>query len=257
MANMIQIAVITLISSTIYCSAGKIYRQVSGLGIGLRASAALARITMCDWDQIWANRQHFEGLCIKMFYHYIDDIRLLLYPINKCWKWGENSWVLRDNMTKHIHENPIKYTCEEIGKSLGKVWDFLQFTVESELDFENGYLVTLDFQMKVTPTGIINYKYYAKPMVSSLLIQIGSALSNMCIVRRMYTTSSDESIDVRLEILNNMIQQLVESGHEFTYIKSIMLQRLSKYQFMVYRDGLEAHNKLFMPIHRPRSFKQQ
>ena len=92
-AYMVQVAVLTLVSSTIYSFGGKIYRQTVGLGIGLRASAALARITMCDWDQIWANRQCFKGLIVKCFYRYIDDIRLLLYPLRKCWKWENGTWV--------------------------------------------------------------------------------------------------------------------------------------------------------------------
>ena len=154
-AHMIQIAVITLISSTVYCFAGKIYRQLSGLGIGLRASAALARITMCDWDQIWANRQCFKGLIVKCFYRYIDDIRLLLYPLRKCWKWENGTWVKREESDVDNDYCPIKHTCIEIGKSLGEVWDFLQFTVENEMDFQNGYLATLDFQTKVEPNGII------------------------------------------------------------------------------------------------------
>ena len=85
-AYMVQVAVLTLVSSTIYSFGGKIYKQAVGLGIGLRASAALARIAMCDWDQIWANRQQFHGLIVKCFFRYIDDIRLLLYPIRSCWR---------------------------------------------------------------------------------------------------------------------------------------------------------------------------
>ena len=73
----------------------------------------------------------------------------------------------------------------------------------------------------------------------------------------MYTTSCLEPISMRLEMINSMIQQLVDSGHKFSYVKSILLQGLSKYQFMVYRDRLDTDHKLYTPIYRARTFRQQ
>jgi len=52
-ARMVQIMVLLLSSTTCYKFGGSIYKQKKGLGIGLRASAAIARLTMCTWDSTW------------------------------------------------------------------------------------------------------------------------------------------------------------------------------------------------------------
>ena len=54
LAMMIQVAVLAMTSTTCYSFAGNLYKQKKGLGIGLRASACLARICMCKWDQLWS-----------------------------------------------------------------------------------------------------------------------------------------------------------------------------------------------------------
>ena len=50
-STMVHVMVLLLTSTTCYTFGGQIYRQKSGLGIGLRGSAALARIVMCAWDK--------------------------------------------------------------------------------------------------------------------------------------------------------------------------------------------------------------
>ena len=50
---LVQIMVLLLTTTTCYKFGGKVYRQKNGLGIGLRGSAALARLVMCCWDAKW------------------------------------------------------------------------------------------------------------------------------------------------------------------------------------------------------------
>ena len=56
-ARMVQIMVLVMTGSTCYKFGGRIFRQRSGLGIGLRGSAALARLVMIKWDRIWGKLQ--------------------------------------------------------------------------------------------------------------------------------------------------------------------------------------------------------
>ena len=77
---MVEIAVLVLISTTCYTFGGRIFRQIKGLGIGLRASAALARLAMCNWDSVWGYMQKRLGLSVQLLCRYVDDIRILIYP---------------------------------------------------------------------------------------------------------------------------------------------------------------------------------
>ena len=66
-------------------------------------------------------------------------------------------------------------------KTLNSVLDSITLTVESEMDFSTGMLPTLDFQTCMRQEWEVEFKYYAKPMASGLVIQIGTALSKQTI----------------------------------------------------------------------------
>ena len=87
----LQLMVLLLTSTTCYKFGGRLFRQKSGLGIGLRGSAALARLVMCTWDCTWGYMQFKLGLMVQLFCRYVDDIRLYLRPIMKGYKWSDNA----------------------------------------------------------------------------------------------------------------------------------------------------------------------
>ena len=216
--------VLLMTLTTCYKFGGRIYKQKGGLGIGLRGSAAVARIVMCRWDEIWAKRMKSGGLTVLLFYRYVDDIRLLLRPIQKGWYWLNNKWVF--DPTRHDERSYLERTIQEVGKSMNSVWDFLDLTTESEADFPDGFLPTLDFAMKVRENGYIDYIFYSKPMSSNILLSFGTALSKTCVfsslrqdlVRRLINTNYALGPEVRINIVNKFIQMLCNSGHKFQYI---------------------------------------
>ena len=131
-AIMVQIMVIVLTATTCYKFAGVIYRQKQGLGIGLRGSAALARITMCAWDRTWGKLQLILGLTVQIFCRYVDDLRFYLRPITRGWFWRDKRWVYDKEEGDRDERDPELRTADEIGKSLSDIWDFVQFTTESQ-----------------------------------------------------------------------------------------------------------------------------
>ena len=78
-AAMLKIATLTMMYTTCYSFGGNLYRQKSGAGIGLRGSAALAKITMAFWDQNWSLMMTISGFKSKLFLRYIDDLRVYCY----------------------------------------------------------------------------------------------------------------------------------------------------------------------------------
>ena len=99
--------------------------------------------------------------------------------------------------------------------------DFLRFTTESEEEFEEEYLPTLDFQTKVLENGRISFKHFYKPMINNLVLEKGTALNQNTIfsslrqdlVRRLLNTSRDENLTVRIGVIENFTQLLINSKH--------------------------------------------
>ena len=254
----VQTMVLLLTTTTCYTFGGKLYRQKSGLGIGLRGSAALARLVMCAWDLTWGRKQLKLGLVVQLFARYVDDIRLLLRPLLPGWYWSNGTWIHKDEQDDRT---PLDRTVQEVTKSLNDVWSFLKFTSEKESDYADGFLPTLDFSIKVVNSGRIQYKFYRKKMASNLVLQIGTALSNACIfsslrqdlVRRLVNSSFELGFKYRCDMVEDYIQLMVNSGHKFSFIKSIVLQALTRYTYMISRSELPLENKRYSPLHRLRT----
>ena len=245
---MIQVASLVLMQTSCYSFGGKIFLQQSGSGIGLRASACIAKVVMAVWDSLWASIQSGCGFKVNLFMRYIDDLRLYLKPIARGWMWGEKGWYfnkdsddLRDEETR---------TKEELQKSFDSILSFLNFTTEGQQDFDTGYLPTLDTQTRVDEVGLIRFKHFDKPMASNLTLQRGTSLSKTTIFssirqdlcRRLLNTSRLEEIEVFKEVVENYIQILVNSGHQFSFIKAAVLQALTRFKYMEERSRLLRTN---------------
>ena len=259
-AATLQIMILLLTSTTCYKFGGKLYRQRSGLGIGLRGSAALARLVMCTWDRSWGYLHYKLGLVVQLFCRYVDDIRLYLRPLLPGYRWTSKGWQYTqeaDNRT------PVRRTLEELNKALNDCWTFLEFTTEQEGEFSDDFLPTLDFATQVQENGYIKYKFFRKPMSSNMVLQKGTALSNGCVfsslrqdlVRRLYNSDLSMGVHYRLSLIEEFIQLLVNSDHKFSFIKSVILQAVTKFLYMVERSRLHTENKRYSPLHRLREFK--
>ena len=148
----------------------------------------------------------------------------------------------------------MKRTCDELCKTLNSCLDFLMF--------DNKYLPTLDLQMRANNSGVIEFKFFSNPMSNNLLIQRGSALPKNIIfsslrqdlIRRLCNCSKEVDIDERLQIINSYIQLLVNSQHIYPFIKSVVLQALTKHKTMVARANPPRGNKKYMPLYRSRHY---
>jgi len=142
------------------------------------------------------------------------------------------------------------------------VTDFIQFTTEGEEEFNNNFLPTLDFQTQVQDSGKIMFKFFSKPMANNITIQYGTGLAKNTIfsalrqelVRRMLNCCVDLDWDERLSIVGDFIQLLVNSGHRFAFVKSVTLQALTRYKFMIRRSKLDENDKKYRPLYRARCY---
>ena len=136
--------------------------------------------------------------------------------------------------------------------------DFLEFTSEIESDFDSGYLPTLDMQTRVLDNGSVTYKFFSKPSSNNLFIENGSAMPRNIIfgslrqeiIRSLQNTSNDINQEIKNELIEGLIQLMVNSNHKFTFIKSVVLQKITRFEHMTYRASLPEKHPQFMPMHR-------
>ena len=262
LARVIQIMVLILMTTHSYRFGGKLYKQKTGAPIGLRASACLAKILMAEWDMVWAKTQQQFRLKVQLLYRYVDDIRVYLFPINLGWIWSKDGWTWstpNDNDQSDI----IEHTKQQLKKSFEAVFDFLKFTTEDGNEYSDGMLPTLDFKTLTMSDGIIKFEFFQKAMENNRVLDRTTALSKGTIfsalrqnmVRRLLNTSQSTCMNKRLLIVEKFIQLMVNSGHKFQFIRSIIQQALTKYLYMVERSKLDVNDKRFQPLYRPPEFR--
>ena len=219
-----------------------------------------SQILMGMIDKKWAEAQSSWDIYVYLYFRYIDDLRIFMHPIIKGWSWQDDGWIY--DADAKDERSPIERTKEEIAKSLNTVTDFIQFTTEGEEDFSNSFLPTLDFQTQVQESGKILFKFFSKPMSNNITIQIGTGLAKNTIfsalrqelVRRMLNCSLELDWDVRLDIIRDFVQLLINSGHRYAFIKAVTLQAITRYRFMIKRSKMDSGDIRYRPLYRARSF---
>ena len=113
--------------------------------------------------------------------NFVDDDRPTVTTFKKGTYFNEETKRLEESeevREKHLEENKSgeQITAETILKMSNSLSPNLEFTIEKPSEFPEGWLPTLDFEMKFCKTdGKILYRYYQKPMKTKWVIPPYSA----------------------------------------------------------------------------------
>ena len=115
----------------------------------------------------------------------------------------------------------------------------MQFTCEDQTDYEDDYLPTLDFKMKLDKGGIptVRYRFYKKPISTQLGIlkssalpeNIKSATATQEIIRRLSNTDRREEQSTKNNILEDYFLCLKMSGYSVTEIRKFAVDGIKGY----------------------------
>ena len=76
---------------------GLVYRQTEGGPIGLRSTCAVARVVMARWDIKLKTRLAVSNILAELDGRYVDDGRLVLYPVRAGWRWFQGGlWYQKE-----------------------------------------------------------------------------------------------------------------------------------------------------------------
>ena len=178
---MLEIAIKFFFDNFVYTFGGEKYLQQSGGPIGARLTMAIARLVMQDWwdtfSQILSNSKIKERLRAI----YVDDGRMIVEKLKKGFKYDkkekkfkyEKEWDEIDTVSGETEE---ARTVEQMQIAMCDISEDLQFTMETEVDFEKKRLPTLSFEMWSEKTGI-RHSYFEKGMRSQILTMKRSSQS--------------------------------------------------------------------------------
>jgi hypothetical protein len=122
--------------------------------------------------------------------------------------------------------------------TMNGIGNFLNFTMETGDDFVDGWLPTLDTNLKVTMGNMIMYKQFEKPMNSNVTLQMDTAMGEdpkmKCLandlIRRLSNTCERLDDTERIKVVDDYSQKLVNSGYGIKQVRRIILTGLKGYE---------------------------
>ena len=171
------------------------------------------------------------------------------------------AWMEED---ERLNKSELEVTKLVICGSMEGVLTFLTLTIETADDFANKRLPTLDLEVWVNSNNQVLYSHYQKPTAINQVIHKDTALSENTkvssltaeIMRAMMNTSELLSIEMRLEVLDNMTQKMVNSGYSKDYIRKVVVAGLKGYEKRLTLSKLAEGDPKFAPLHQPASYKR-
>jgi len=186
-ATSLEIAVKFLFSNHLYMFGGQTFRQSDGGSIGMRATMSISRLVMGEWGE--KIREILKESNIKTFLEalYVDDLRYVLSCLPHGWRWSQDEkkfifkeeWEQEDDLSG---ESNVKRMSTEVCKAMNSVYSFLNFTVETEEDFPNSRLPSLDTELFMEDVPgkkrqKINFSFFEKKMKTPFCILKDSAMA--------------------------------------------------------------------------------
>ena len=172
---------------------------------------------------------------------YMDDGRAAIHPFHHGWRWSEkeNSVKFRNKWREEDKDlSYIEVTKRILHGTMTGIESFLEFTMETEEEFD-GWLPTLDTNIRVEErTNIILYKFFEKPMSANTVLHVHTAMPEdgkiRCLsndlTRRMLTTSERVDDETRRDIVDKYAQKLLNSGYSIEATRKIVIAGLKGYE---------------------------
>jgi hypothetical protein len=175
---------------------------------------------------------------------YMDDGRTALYRFKHGWRWclGGIKYCKRWE-EEDADLSGLEVTKRILEGTMGGLEEYLTFTMETEEDFQNNWLATLDTELKVNENNIIMYRFYEKPTNPNTVLHFRTAMAEDSkmrsltneVIRRMLTTGEMIPARDRCQILDNFAQKMKNSGYGLNQIRRVILAGIKGYENLIRR----------------------
>ena len=190
---------------------------------------------------------------------YVDDVRQGTGLLTRGYRFvvEEKRFIYKvewEREDKEENLSDLKRVGRECQKAMNSVNPDLQFTVESEEDFANGRIQTLDFEIKVGEDGLVEHSFFEKSMQTKLVTMERSAMGAQQkhailandLVRRLSMVSQSIPLSEKLEVIDHYTKKLKSSGYNQNQCKEII-----KSGVLGYNNKIKNRKKNGQPFYRP------
>ena len=156
------------LNNHVFCFENKLYRQTKGGAIGVGIAGDVASLFMVWWDRQLKKKLQDEGIKVRMYSRYVDDINIVCEAIDM----------------KVEREEADETTIKSIQKIANKIHKSIQVIVDYPSNHENRRMPVLDLEQWIELIEVdgehkyqILHTHYMKKIASQRVISKESALS--------------------------------------------------------------------------------
>ena len=103
---------------------------------------------MARFDRKWKERIAEANLATEEDSRYVDDGSDFLFPIRPGWRWEDGGlWYKKSWELEDIKLTGMEITKRVVANSMDRVTKCLRFTTETQEDFSDGWLQTLNLKL--------------------------------------------------------------------------------------------------------------
>ena len=249
----LSIATTALFNHHFYSFGGAFFKQLKGGPIGLRGTCAVARLLMQVFDVQWEGVLRTMSIQFWLNTRYMDDGRTAMPPLKPGWRMVDGALKYCIKWEREDQElSNIEITKRVMLETLNGVDESLKFTIETEEDFYDGWLPTLDTKLKVTRSNQVLHGYFEKPTNSNVTLQRRTAmgedsklqiLSND-LIRRLKNNAEELGEGAKVKIVDDYSQKLLNSGFRGEQLQRIVTNGIKGYESKLKRcmeQGRKLH----------------
>ena len=199
----------------------------------------MARVILQLFDAKWMKRLEEHRIITWLVMRYVDDCRALLPPIRSGWRWMDGGLKYTRRWEEEDKDMPgEERTKEIIAKSMTGIEEYLQFTAESGMEYQEGWLPTLDTSLKVSKKNQVKYRFYEKETTTKYTVQKDSAMEENVkvqilaqdMVRRLNNSSEDLGMVERKRLVDSYAQKLLNSGYGVPQVRRILVSGIRGFE---------------------------
>ena len=265
-ARVTEIATRILFENHVYRFGGQIFKQQEGGSIGDRWTGAASELVMQDWAEKYKAILDRSEVRTILLAGYVDDGRqgTTLLPEGMRFNKNENKFTssteaaIEDKKLREQGEAKNQRMARICLEAMNSINPDLEFTVESQEDFKNEKLPTLDFAIWQEEDGIINHTYFQKEMKTPYVVMSKSAMSTQQkvqilsneLTRRMYSIRQDTNPQSEYNaVINQLTQELRTSGYNYTTAREIITSGIRGWKTRI-NQRIKKGQEIYRPAHK-------
>ena len=237
LSKALEVGIKMVMTAHVYKFRNEIKKQVSGGAIGLELTGELAGVFMMWWDNQLQQRLRNEGIDLKLYKRYVDDINIIV------------------KTTEAENDKKIVEGIKVIGNNIHP-------SIQLEADFPSKYsdnkLPILDLKVWIEDNKIL-HEYYSKSVASKSVVHNRSAMS----LKDKRTVITQDILRVLLRCSPTLPWENIKQ-HIDEYTMRLQFSGYSEqFRKQVVRSAIIAHERIKekvengeRPLYRRRKWKQ-